>query len=598
MTTSTFLPARLDAARWDDLEPLFQALQQRPISSRADLEQWLLDRSALDAACSEAQAILYINMTCRTEDTAAQQAYADYIQTIPPQLKPASFELDKRFVELAVRLSLDSANPAAAPASGGRYTVMQRDLAADVSIFRPENVAVETELDLLAQKYEQIAGAMTVNYDGREQTMPQMARYQELTDRSVRESAWRAVSERRLKDKDAIDAVFDEMIKLRHQVARNAGFDNFVGYAFKAKHRFDYDPKACFAFHDAAQRSIVPVVRRIDEQRRRKLGVDKLRPWDLAVDPLGRGPLRPFNGGRELMSKSVAAFHRLDPRLADMLAALGDGSESRGADNGASLDLDSRKGKAPGGYQYMLEQSRRAFIFMNAAGLHSDVTTMLHEAGHAFHSTLCRDEPLVHYRNPPMEFAEVASMSMELLAMPYLAGSNGRTSANGASDTFYSDPADFARACRHQLERSIDVLPWIATIDAFQHWIYSNPTHTREQRTAQWLSLIDRFGHAIAWDGLEPQKQNMWQRQMHLFSHPFYYIEYGIAQLGALQLWLISLEQSPKVAVENYIRAMRLGGSKPLPDLFAAAGLTFDFGESTVKRLMDRVERELEKLPE
>lgn len=591
--TTTFVPAQLDATRWDQLEPLFRMLQQRPISTRSDLERWLLDRSALDAACSEAQAILYINMTCRTEDTAAQQAYADYIQAIPPQLKPASFELDQRFVDLAARLALD-----AVPDASGkpRYTVMQRDLAADVSIFRPENVAVETELDLLAQKYEQVAGAMTVTYDGREQTMPQMARYQELTDRSVRESAWRAVSERRLKDKDAIDAVYDEMIKLRHQVARNAGFDNFVGYAFKAKHRFDYDPKACFAFHDAAQRSIVPLVRRLDGQRRKKLNVDKLRPWDLAVDPLGRGPLRPFNGGRELMAKSVAAFKRLDPRLADMLAALGDGSEARGADNGASLDLDSRKGKAPGGYQYMLEQSRRAFIFMNAAGLHGDVTTMLHEAGHAFHSTLCRDEPLLHYRNPPMEFAEVASMSMELLAMPYLASSTNAQSP--VPSAFYSDPADFARACRHQLERSIDVLPWIATIDAFQHWIYANPAHTREQRTSQWLSLIDRFGHAIAWDGLEPQKQNMWQRQMHLFSHPFYYIEYGIAQLGALQLWLISLEQSPKVAVENYIRAMRLGGSKPLPDLFAAAGLTFDFGEATVKRLMERVERELEKLPE
>lgn len=592
---SAFLPAQLDATRWETIEPYFQKLLERPVNSREELEQWLLDRSVLDAACSEAQAVLYVNMTCHTEDQAAQRAYADYIQNIPPKLKPVSFELDKRFVDLSRRFSLGQS-------AADRYAVLHRDLAADVSIFRPENVALETELDLLSQKFEQTAGAITVPFDGKEQTLPQMARYQEMTDRPLREGAWRAVAERRLRDRAAFDDIYDQMVRLRHQVARNAGFENYVGYAFKAKHRFDYDPAACRAFHDAAERAIVPLVRRLDEQRRRKLNVDRLRPWDLAVDAMGRGPLRPFNGGRELMSKAVATFKRLDPRLADMLATLGDGSEARGAAEGACLDLDSRKGKAPGGYQYMLEQSRRPFIFMNAAGLNSDVTTMLHEAGHAFHAVLCRDEPLLHYRNPPMEFAEVASMSMELLAMPHLrvsrAGASGAAGPGAGPDGFYTNDADFARACRLQLERSIDVLPWIATIDAFQHWVYANPTHTREERTRFWVSLIERFGHAVSWDGLEEPRAAMWQRQLHLFSHPFYYIEYGIAQLGALQLWLISLEQSPKTAVENYMRAMRLGNSKPLPELFAAAGLKFDFGESTVKRLIDRVEQELEKLPE
>ncbi len=308
------------------------------------------------------------------------------------------------------------------------------------------------------------------------------------------------------------------------------------------------------------------------------------------MDVKGRGPLRPFSGGRELMTKTLATFKRLDPRLADMLAGLGDGSESRGAADGACLDLDSRKGKAPGGYQYMLEQSRRPFIFMNAAGLHNDVITMLHEAGHAFHSSLCRDEPLLHYRNPPMEFAEVASMSMEHLAQPHLDRPPGQ-------EGFYASEADLARSRRQQFERSIDVLPWIATIDAFQHWVYSNPGHSHTDRTACWLNLMDRFSHAVDWTGLEEPRAAMWQRQLHLFSHPFYYIEYAIAQLGALQLWLTSVEQGPKVAVENYIRAMRLGSSRPLPQLFEAAGLKFDFGEETVKRLVDRVEREMEKLP-
>jgi len=580
LTTATFVPPGLDATRWEALEPLFADLRRRPVTSRANLERWLLDRSALDAACSEAQAILYINMTCHTDNEAAQKAFADYIQSVPPRIKPAAFELDRRFVQLAEELGLDPA----------RYGVLQRDLAADVSIFRPENVAIETELDLLGQQYEQIAGAMTVQFEGREQTLPQMARYQEQTDRGLRERAWRAVAERRLRDREAIDGVYDEMIRRRHQIARNAGFDNYIGYAFKSKHRFDYDPAACRAFHAAAERVIVPFVRRLDEQRRRTLGVDTLRPWDLAVDVKGRPPLRPFAGGQELMAKAKATFRALDPRLADMLESLGDGSESRGAADGACLDLDSRKGKAPGGYQYMLEQSRRPFIFMNAAGLHNDVVTILHEAGHAFHSCLCRDEPLLHYRNPPLEFAEVASMSMELLAQPHLRPAPGR-------EGFYTDEADLARARRLQFERAIDVLPWIATIDAFQHWVYANPGHTRPQRTETWLDLMARYSHAVDWTGLEEPLAAMWQRQLHLFSHPFYYIEYGIAQLGALQLWLISVEQGEKAAIENYIRAMRLGASKPLPKLFEAAGLKFDFGEDTVKRLVDRVEREMEKLP-
>lgn len=571
----SIVPAQFDGTKFAHIEPLMKELLARPVRSREELERWLTDRSDISAACSEARANLYITMTCDTDDKNAARAYEVYITEVDPKLKPYSFELEKRFVALAQQFELP----------GERYTVLVRGAKAEVELFREENIPLETKLSQLGQKFETLAGSMTVQFEGQERTLPQMARYQEMTDRATRESAWRAVSERRFKEVDNFNAIYDEMIGLRHKVAKNAGFENYIGYAYKSKHRFDYSVKECEDFHAGVEKAVVPLVRALEKKRAKELGVDVLRPWDLAVDPKGRGPLKPFNGGRELMSKSVAAMKRLDSRLAGLLSELGDGSETRGARDGACLDLDSRKGKAPGGYQYMRDRSRRPFIFMNAAGLHRDMTTMLHEAGHAFHSTLCKDEPLVSYRHAPIEYCEVASMSMELLTMPYW-------------DEFYKDSSDLARARRKQIEESVTLLPWIATIDAFQQWVYANPMHTREDRTAFWLTLDERFGHALDWSGLEKFRAKVWQRQSHLFGSPFYYIEYGIAQLGALGLWVHALERGEKSAVEAYVRGMSLGGSKPLPQLFGAAGLDFDFGPAVVEKIVKRVERELEMLPE
>jgi oligoendopeptidase F len=392
-----------------------------------------------------------------------------------------------------------------------------------------------------------------------------------------------------MQDQEQLSGIYDDMIAKRDALAKNAGFNNFVEYIYKAKHRFDYTPKHCYAFHDAIEKHVMPFVKRLDAKRKQQLGLEKLRPWDLAVDPKGHAPLKPFTDGVDLISKSQAAFNKLSPELAKMFATMGDGANTNGTDGGkASLDLDSRKGKAPGGYQYMRDRSRRAFIFMNAAGLHRDVETMVHEAGHAFHSMYCVDEPLVWYRESPIEYAEVASMSMELLTMPYW-------------DSFYPDAGDANRARRKQMEGSISLLPWIATIDSFQHWIYENPTHSREDRAAKWIEIEQRFGHQgheVDWSGIENERKFIWQRQGHLYGVPFYYVEYGIAQLGALGIWLISLEQGEEAALAAYKKSLSLGGSKPLPELFNAAGLPFDFGPDTVGRLVDRVEAELEKLPE
>ncbi|MCW5768508.1 MAG: M3 family oligoendopeptidase [Phycisphaeraceae bacterium] len=573
-----FVPMSLNGSDLSQVLPLIEDLLNRPIDSEEAFDRWLLDRSELDAALSEAAANLYISMTCDTADTAKADAYTRYIETVPPAIKPLAFRLDQRHVALVERF------PRIDPARASRYAVLDRDTRAEVEIFREANVPIQTELEKLAQQYQTTIGAMTVVFDGQERTLPQMGVYQESTDRSVRESAWRTVAARRLIDADTIDSIYDQQVALRHQMARNAGCASFTEYAFKAMRRFDYTPDHCLDFHAACEEVVVPLVDELDEQRASLLGLPALRPWDLAVDPRGRQPLRPFNGGRELVAKSVACFHSLDPRLAEMLSSLGDGSEARGSEGGANFDLDSRKGKAPGGYQYNRDRSRIPFIFMNAAGLQRDAETMLHEAGHAFHSLLSRDEPLMRYREAPIEFAEVASMSMELLTQPHW----------GA---FYPDEESRARAVRQHLQGVISILPWIATIDAFQHWVYANPSHSHDDRREAWLSLDDRFGRTISWAGLDETRATVWHRQPHPFSSPFYYIEYGIAQLGALQLWLHSIEKGPRDAVDAYIRAMSLGGSRPLPDLFAAAGLTFDFSPKTVTRLVERLARELEKLP-
>ena len=580
MTTldTSFVPATIDATDWANIEPLFKALLERPVESAAEFERWLVDRSELESACHEAEANLYISMTCDTNDKGAAGAFTKFIEEVSPKVKPAAFELDKREAALFGRFDM----------ARDRYLVLERSTRTAVEIFREKNVPIQTELEKLTQRYQTVTGAMTVEFDGRERTMPQMGKYQESNDRAVREAAWRACAARRLADRDTIDEILDKQVALRQEVAGHAGFTNYVGYAFKSMLRFDYGPEDCFAFHEAVEKAVVPFNRRRLAERRRDLGVETVRPWDTAVDPKGREPLRPFEGGRELMAKAIAAFGRLDPRLASMLGELGDGTECRGSRDGACLDLDSRKGKAPGGYQYMRDRIRVPFIFMNAAGLHRDVETMVHEAGHAFHSQLCRGEPLVGYRHSPIEFAEVASMSMELLTMKHWGGADG----------YYPDEADRARAARKQLEGSVGLLAWIATIDAFQHWIYGNPTHTREERIAHWLSLEERFGGGLDWDGLDDEHKWMWQRQPHLWGHPFYYIEYGIAQLGSLQLWLMSLEQGESAAIDAYIRALSLGGSRPLPELFGAAGLEFDFGEATVSRLVERVEAELAGLPD
>ncbi len=553
----------IDARNWDEIEPIYQGFLERPIDSAEELEVWLLELGQFDAFVSETGSMLYVEMTCDTENEKVKQAYLDFVEKVQPELAKISDLLNRKLAESPHADSLDSVE----------YNVLLRDTRMDLALFREENIPLGTELTKLGQRYNEICGAMTVEFDGEEKTMQQMGKYLQVNEREIRESAYSTVGKRRFQDAEEIDELFDEMIALRHQVAQNAGYENFRDYTFDAKHRFDYTPQDCQAFHNAIEKICVPLMRDIDEKRRSALGFKVLRMWDMGHDVQGRNPLQPFSEVDEMVAGTSRMFHRLSTELGEFFDSLRDGN---------SLDLDSRKGKAPGGYQLQRDHSRKPFIFMNATGLQRDLETMVHEAGHAFHSIYADHLPLVDYRSAPIEFCEVAAMSMELLTHDFL-------------DEFYS-AEDASRAVREHLEGIVSILSWIATIDAFQHWIYTHPGHSKEERHQQWLELGDRFGSILDWTGFEEWRKVGWQRQLHLFSYPFYYIEYGIAQLGALQLWL-QYQKNPQTALSNYAKSMRLGGSRPLPELFEAGQMSFDLGDSTVQGLIDAVRSELDQLP-
>ena len=559
-----FVPAEIDFGDWTQIQPLFEQLETRvpKCASVADLEQWLIDWSELSAALDQESSTRYIAMTCHTDSADAEKAYLQFIEKIEPEIKPRQFALSQKFIDHPLREQLPKR----------RFEVFDRDTRNQVELFRPENVALETEEARLSQQYQKLSGSLTVIFRGEERTLVQMGRFLEEPDRALRKEAWEIVANRRLQEADKFEEIFDKLIKVRQQIAKNAGFDNYRDYAFRRMGRFDYTAADCEKFHHAVETVIMPVVRELQTHRRKELKVDALRPWDLAVDPLNRPPLKPFEQVEQMVSRTQKIFNQLDGELAGGFQQMQDLR---------LLDLANRKGKAPGGYQSTLAESRLPFIFMNAVGLQRDVETILHEAGHAFHALATRAEDLYAYRSAPIEFCEVASMSMELLGNEFI-------------EEFYSTD-DSRRARRTHLEGIIGIFPWIATVDAFQHWIYTHPGHTRAERSLAWLELMDRFGGDVDWNGYDKSRAYLWHRQLHIFLHPFYYIEYGIAQLGALQVWANS-KQDKAAALNAYKKSLELGGSRPLPELFQAAGAKFQFDAPTIKPLMDLTRGELAKL--
>ncbi len=563
--TRKFLPEDLKVASWKILKPYFDTLLERSFTSADDLRTWLRDRSELESVISEDMAWRYIHMTCYTDNKEYIDSYQDFIQNIQPEIAPVSDKLNKKAAASSYLNDLEKIIG---------YDIMIRTLKKEIEIFRDENVPLYTEINTETQKYAQISGAMSVDVDGKEITLQQASVFLMSTDRKKREEVYHKISERRLKDKIELDELFSKLIQLRNQVSVNAGFKNFRDYMFKSLGRFDYTPQDCFNFHDAIQSEVVPILNEMTKDRKAKLGVDTLRPWDKAVDSEGKEALKPFTSGKELTEKTITCFERLDPYLGQCLTIMKEMGH---------LDLESRKAKAPGGYNFPLAEIGVPFIFMNATSTLRDMVTIMHEGGHAIHNFVTRDLELNDFKSTPSEVAELASMSMELLSMDHW-------------DVFFTNEEDLKRAKREHLEDILETLPWVATIDKYQHWIYEHANHSVEERKKEWNSVLVEFSDTITdWSGLQEAKDYLWQKQLHLYEVPFYYIEYGMAQLGAIAVWR-NFRKDRNKGLQGYMNALKLGYTKTIPEVYKAAGIKFDFSKSYIKELMSFVREELARV--
>src|SRR3984885_7335968 len=561
--TRTYLPYNFEI-KWESIEPLLKELTERSINSVEELEHWLHDRSELEAALEEDFAWRYIRMTCDTTSEELLQKFQYFATAIEPKIAPYGNDLNKKLVASEWVDKLDHQ----------KYFIYLRGVKKALQLFREENIPLQTEIQVEQQKYQSITGSMSVHIGDKEFTLEQASVFLKDTDRTKRQEVWEKITARRLQDKDQLDQLFDHLRALRHKVALNAEFENFRDYMFQALGRFDYTPQDCYSFHEAIEKEIVPILHEQAEKRKKALALPALKPWDLDVDVSGKSALKPFQDGNELIEKSIQCFSNISRYLGERLEIMKENQ---------LFDVESRKGKAPGGYNYPLAETGAPFIFMNSANTFRDLTTMVHEGGHAVHTFLTADLELNDFKHCPSEVAELASMSMELISMDNW-------------DVFFDNAEDLRRAKRDQLVDVLKTLPWVAVVDQFQHWIYTNPDHTDAERTEAWKQIYEPFGAGFAdWSGLEEAEENLWQKQLHIFEIPFYYIEYGMAQLGAIAVWK-NYKENPEKALAQYLAALKLGYTKTIKEIYETAGIKFDFSAAYVKELADFIKAEIAKL--
>ena len=560
-----FVDANLIINDWSSIQPYFENLLNRIIETKEEFIQWLSDLSELEAILEEDAAWRYIKMTIDTTDEGLSKAYSFFVSEIQPKIAPFEDQLNRKLNDISFTKELES---------DSAYFILFRSIRKSLELYRAENIQLISEVSEESQKYGSIAAAQSIEYNGEKMTMQKAAQLLKETDENIRKEAFEKITSRRKQDVDTFNELFDSLLKKRHQIAVNAGFKDFRDYKMEALGRFDYSVQDCYNFHTSVKEVIVPIVKKIQQERLNLLGKTKFKPWDLDVDPEGKKPLKPFNTGKELLEGTVKMFNEIDPYFGDCIQTM---------DELKHLDLESKDGKAPGGYNYPLYEIGVPFIFMNAVGSAHDLVTMVHEGGHAIHSFLSRDLPLTGFKNLPSEVAELASMSMELLSMEKW-------------NQFYTNEDDFKRAKKEQLESILKILPWIAQVDEFQHWLYTNYNHTREERTEKWIQLGKEYGTGLTdWTGYEDVPATSWLRQLHIFEVPFYYIEYGIAQLGALGVWKNSLEDKSK-AISDYKNALKLAYTRSIPEIYEIAGVKFDFQTAHIKKLADFVEMKLNEL--
>jgi len=561
-----FLPAQLELTNWQLVESYFDDLLNRKIESASDLKKWLKDRSELEAFLQEEMGWRYIKMSCDTANEECTNAFNFFVGEIQPRIAPLSQKLDLFLLNCPLLPQL----------SGRAYEILFRQIRKRVDIFREENVPLFAELQKREQEYSSITGAMSIELDGKEITLQQAGTYLEKEDRKLREEVFMKIFNRRKEDAGRLNELMNDLIQRRDMIAKNADFSDFRDFMFASLGRFDYTAKDCFQFHDSIEKYLVPMNDLMNEMHRKELNVEVLKPWDISAGKNGHQPLKPFNSADDAMEKTIACFYEIDPFLGACMLEM---------KKAGRIDLDSRKGKAPGGYNYPLYETGLPFIFMNSTNSLRDLVTMVHEGGHAVQSIVDKPLELVDFKNLPSEIAELASMSMELISMEHW-------------QHFFSDEKELKMAKRKHLEDVLKGLPWIACVDAFQHWMYTHPEHTTEERTAAWLAVNSRFsGTSVDWSGLQETRSLMWQKQLHIYEVPFYYIEYGFAQLGAIAMWR-NYRLNPSKTIQQYLDALKMGYTASISEVYEKAGVQFDFSEGYIRELVGFVRQEWEKLVE
>ena len=559
-----YLPEKLEVSDWQVVESYFHELLSRKMLGFDDLKKWLRNRSELESFLQEELGWRYIRMSCDTANEEYSAAFNFFVGEIQPKIAPLSHQLDQFLLGNAFLSEL----------KGRPYEILLRQVKKRVEIFREANVLLFAELQQKEQEFSAISGAMSIEWEGQEITLQQANNFLEQDDRNKREQVYQKIMARRAMDANRLDDLMNELLVSRNEIAANADFKDFRDFMFASLGRFDYTANDCIQFHEAVEKFLVPINEKIDAHHRKELQLDVLKPWDVSAAVKGKVPLQPFSSTEDAMTKTIACFHEIDPFLGSCMSQMKQANR---------IDLDSRKGKAPGGYNYPLYETGLPFIFMNSTNSLRDMVTLVHEGGHAVQSIVDRPLELVDFKNLPSEIAELASMSMELISMEHW-------------HHYFENEQELKMAKRKHLEDVLKGLPWIACVDAFQHWIYTNPNHTVEERSNAWLKTYERFASkSVDWSGVESIKKLLWQKQLHIYEVPFYYIEYGFAQLGAIAMWR-NYRLNPEQTIKQYLDALKMGYTASISEVYEKAGVRFDFSEDYIRELAGFVNEEWEKL--
>jgi oligoendopeptidase F len=560
-----YLPQDFTITTWDNLSQYFNEIEARPIDSLAEMKEWLADYSELSTVVGEEIRWRYVKTSIDTTDEIALKALQDFYINIEPQLKVVGNKINEKINNSPFKQNLKNDDD---------FANFIKALETDLQLFREENIAIQKELSLKENEYAMISGQWAIEQNGQQFTFQQANKFLKDQDRNLREDVYRKMLSRRLNDEVALDDLYTLLIEKRNEVAKNAGYENYRDYMFDAKHRFDYTAKDCADFQNSVAEAVVPVLAEISEKRKKQMNLSVLKPWDMQVDPLGRAPLKPFETTQEFVDKTIACFNELDTYFGERIAIMNEMNY---------LDLESRTGKAPGGYNMTMPEIGVPFIFMNHASSEGDVRVMVHEGGHAIHTFLAHPLKYDFFKSYPSEVAELASMSMELFSLEHW-------------DAFYENESDLKRAKENHLIGLLGTLPGVGKGDEFQHWVYLNPNHTAEQRKQKWFELSDKFGDpTIDMSDLQEDAASSYQKILHFYQVPFYYIEYGFAQLGAIAMWK-NFKQNPEKTIQQYKNALSLGYTRSIPEIYEAAGIRFDFSKAYVQELVAFVKSEIDKL--